>query len=200
MFIFDLLQKVISSQHKVLDQAALVQLIKNKRQIAILFLSLSLNMCFGSSKEPSSWDGSFEYPQHRFWLRNKKKNVWIYTLIWRPIYFWVIRQTVKFTWGLYGFCCLQMVRVRRKADFGFGNQPVFELPWLDTPLTECSGSAHGQQLHRRDCTLFRNQKGTRQLVERTIRRLIFWDNSSTDRGTTPRHLYSKSIYCYTRSI
>ena len=24
------------------------------------------------SKESSQWDGSFEYPQHMFWLRNKK--------------------------------------------------------------------------------------------------------------------------------
>ena len=31
-------------------------------------------MCFGCSKEPSHWDCSFEYPQHMFWLRNKKKN------------------------------------------------------------------------------------------------------------------------------
>ena len=29
-------------------------------------------MYFGSSKEPSHRDGSFEYPQHMFWLRNKK--------------------------------------------------------------------------------------------------------------------------------
>ena len=29
-------------------------------------------MCFGCSKEPSHGDGSFEYPQHMFWLRNKK--------------------------------------------------------------------------------------------------------------------------------
>ena len=29
-------------------------------------------MCFGCSKEPSHRDGSFEYPQHMFWLRNKK--------------------------------------------------------------------------------------------------------------------------------
>ena len=26
-------------------------------------------MCLGDSKEPSQWDGSFEYPQHMFWLR-----------------------------------------------------------------------------------------------------------------------------------
>ena len=29
-------------------------------------------MCLGCSKEPSHRDGSFEYPQHMFWLRNKK--------------------------------------------------------------------------------------------------------------------------------
>ena len=29
-------------------------------------------MCFVCSKEPSHGDGSFEYPQHMFWLRNKK--------------------------------------------------------------------------------------------------------------------------------
>ena len=28
-------------------------------------------MCFGCSKEQSHQDGSFEYPQHMFWLRNK---------------------------------------------------------------------------------------------------------------------------------
>ena len=31
-------------------------------------------MCFVCSKEPSHGDGSFEYPQHMFWLRNKKIN------------------------------------------------------------------------------------------------------------------------------
>ena len=43
----------------------------NLRKIAIIFLSISLNMCFGCSKEWSHRDGSFEYPQHMFWLRNK---------------------------------------------------------------------------------------------------------------------------------
>ena len=41
-------------------------------------------MCFGCSKEPSHRDGSFEYPQHMFWLRNKKINFQLHTLIWRP--------------------------------------------------------------------------------------------------------------------
>ena len=43
-------------------------------------LSSSFNICFGCSKEPSHWDGSFEYPQHMFWLRNKKINFWIHAL------------------------------------------------------------------------------------------------------------------------
>ena len=50
----------------------------------IIFFSISLNMCFGCSKEPSHLDGSFEYPQHMFWLRNKKSNFQIRTLVWGP--------------------------------------------------------------------------------------------------------------------
>ena len=41
-------------------------------------------MCFGCSKEPSHRDVSFEYPQHMFWLRNKKNNFQLHTLIWGP--------------------------------------------------------------------------------------------------------------------
>ena len=43
-------------------------------------------MCFGCSKEPSHRDGSFEYPQHTFWLRNKENNFQLLTLIWGPAY------------------------------------------------------------------------------------------------------------------
>ena len=39
--------------------------------IVNIFLSISFNMCFGCSKETSHRDGSFEHPQHRFWMRNK---------------------------------------------------------------------------------------------------------------------------------
>ena len=42
-----------------------------------IFLPISLSICFGCSKEPSHWDSSFEYPQHMFWLRNKKISFWI---------------------------------------------------------------------------------------------------------------------------
>ena len=51
------------------------QLSKNKLHLTvIIFLSISLNMCFGCSKELSHGDRSFEHPQHMFWLRNKKTN------------------------------------------------------------------------------------------------------------------------------
>ena len=35
-------------------------------------------------KKPSHRDASFEYPQHMFWLRKKKNNFQVHTLIWRP--------------------------------------------------------------------------------------------------------------------
>ena len=31
-------------------------------------------MCFGCSKEPSHQDGSFEYPQHMFWVSNEENS------------------------------------------------------------------------------------------------------------------------------
>ena len=41
-------------------------------------------MCFGCTKEPSHRDGSFEYPQYMFLLRNKKDNFQISALILGP--------------------------------------------------------------------------------------------------------------------
>ena len=41
-------------------------------------------MCFGCSKELSHQNGSFEYSQHMFWLRNKKNDFLFSTLIWGP--------------------------------------------------------------------------------------------------------------------
>ena len=52
-----------------------------KLKIAIIFLPISLNICFECSKEPSHRDDSFEYPQHMFWLRNKKNKFQVRTLI-----------------------------------------------------------------------------------------------------------------------
>ena len=56
------------------------------RKLIIVFLPINLNMCFGCSKGPSHCDGSFEYPHHMFWMRNKEDNIPIRTLIWRPGY------------------------------------------------------------------------------------------------------------------
>ena len=75
----------------------------NLRKIAIIFSSFSLNMCFGCSKEPSNRDGSFEYPQHIFWLRNKKNNVQLRTLIWRP-------DTAKYMYRVYkAYTCFVLI-------------------------------------------------------------------------------------------
>ena len=63
--------------------------------IAIIFLSISLNMCFRSSidpsrrdgsepSHPSHRDGSFEYSQYMFWLKNKKNTFQLRILIWGP--------------------------------------------------------------------------------------------------------------------
>ena len=49
------------------------------------FLTHQFKHVFWCSKELSHLDGSFEYPQHKFWLRNKKNNVPARILIWRPV-------------------------------------------------------------------------------------------------------------------
>ena len=54
------------------------------RKIVNIFLSITLNICFGCSKELSHRDGSFEHQQHMFWLRNKKNNFQLRTLIEGP--------------------------------------------------------------------------------------------------------------------
>ena len=47
-------------------------------KIVNYFLSIIFNTCIRGSKEPSHQDGSFEYPQHMFWLRKKKINLYSY--------------------------------------------------------------------------------------------------------------------------
>ena len=42
-----------------------------------IFLFLNQNICFGCSKEPSQWDGSFEHPKHILKIMGKK----IFTLL-----------------------------------------------------------------------------------------------------------------------
>ena len=52
----------------------------DKHKVVMIFLPISLNMCFGCSKEASHLDGSFEYPQHILWLKNKKNKFGLHTL------------------------------------------------------------------------------------------------------------------------
>ena len=49
-------------------------------KIVHIFLPISFNIRFWCSKEPSHRDCSFEYPQHMFWLGNRKL-IFGYTLI-----------------------------------------------------------------------------------------------------------------------
>ena len=59
----------ITSQHfLVKGEKNIIHVIHNFRKTKLE------NICFGCSKEPSEWDGSFGYPQHICWLRNMKKN------------------------------------------------------------------------------------------------------------------------------
>ena len=52
--------------------------------IVIISSHISLNICFGCSKELSHCDGSIEHPKHMFSLRNKENNFQISTLVDRP--------------------------------------------------------------------------------------------------------------------
>ena len=52
--------------------------------------SVYTNICFGCSKEPNQTlklSNSFDYPQRKFWLRNKKKNEHKIVIIFLPISF-----------------------------------------------------------------------------------------------------------------
>ena len=62
------------------------------RSGAFLFLS---GICYVCSKEPSHCDGSFEYPQHMFWLRDKNSCFFFcYTLLTKILYVLIIVRKV----------------------------------------------------------------------------------------------------------
>ena len=53
------------------------------RKVVNTFLSTSFNICFGCSKEPFHWDGSFEYQQHVFLGKIRKLN-WME--VWKRVF------------------------------------------------------------------------------------------------------------------
>ena len=73
-------QVLIHQQKQTVNKQSFKQ--NFERKIAIIFSPSNLYICFGSSKEPSHRDGSFEHPQYMFWLRNKQNNFQIRTFIW----------------------------------------------------------------------------------------------------------------------
>ena len=64
-----------------------------------IFLLISFNICFGCSKELSHRDGSFEYPQHMFWLRNKKNKFLVHLTkgLFKSIYFSLFQEFYEHT-------------------------------------------------------------------------------------------------------
>ena len=94
-----------------------------ERKFVKIFLSINLNMCFGCSKETPYRGGSFEYPQHMFWLRNKENIFPIRTLIWRPV------ECVILTW-------IVLLYMRNKGSCMEANQ---NLRWL-SPKVQCADS------------------------------------------------------------
>ena len=71
------LQKCADSQTQSIDFG------ENKnfqRKVVNIFYPIRLSICFGCSKEPFHRDGSFDYPQHMFLMRNKKVIILLRTL------------------------------------------------------------------------------------------------------------------------
>ena len=50
--------------------------------LSIKLLFILIYHAVECSVEPSHWDGSFEYLQHLFWLRDNKNNFQLHTVIW----------------------------------------------------------------------------------------------------------------------
>ena len=87
----------------------------------IIFLSISLRVCFGNSKEPSDRDGSFEYPQHMFWWRNKKNNFLLRNLICGPglimFFLWSTLFVACFSFNVASMCITRpKIRSRKQQQ------------------------------------------------------------------------------------
>ena len=82
-----------------------------ERKIVIIFLPTNLNICFGCSKELSHCDGTFEYPQHMFWMRNKENSYPIHTLIWRPDEMTLLKEDLLFSYTCKNIICCRLAHI-----------------------------------------------------------------------------------------
>ena len=69
-------------------------------------------MCFGSSKELFHWDGSFEYPQYMFWMRNKENSfpihIWRHVLVYNCDHFLIYQiKHVSLRWFFFNMFWLK---------------------------------------------------------------------------------------------
>ena len=75
------------------------------RNRKITFLFLNQNICCGCSKEPSHWDGSFEYPKQMLKVSGKK----IFTILrWKCLFIYVNLCTYLMISGVPGLKILEM--------------------------------------------------------------------------------------------
>ena len=85
-----------------------------QRKIVNIFLPINFNICFGCSKEPSHWDGSFGYPQHMFWLKIRKL-FFCYTLLTKVLCLhtlFKINFSIKILPGTLSKCQTVWIQIR----------------------------------------------------------------------------------------
>ena len=70
-------------------------------KIDIYIWPINLNICLRCSKEPSHWDGYFEYLHHIFWLWNKKNNWQLRPLIWKTASWSYTSQECEATFSIH---------------------------------------------------------------------------------------------------
>ena len=70
----------------------------------IIFLILNQSICWGYSKEPSQWEGSFEHPKHMFRLLGKKIFAFLRS---KFLYNWTYGLLSQFFFRRYKMCHIQ---------------------------------------------------------------------------------------------
>ena len=88
--------------------------------ICIYFLTHQLKHTLGAG-----WDGSFGYPQHIFWMRNKESSFPIHTLILRPAWTTPLELKIPMTTsiGCLLFSSLAIFLLKREENYILSSQP-----------------------------------------------------------------------------